>query len=134
MKDVYLTSTLKKDWNLAFNARVCAELEKRGFCLHLPQRDTNQGGTYEEIYRVNIAGIRNSRVVLCVAENESVNWGVEAGFAFGLGMPVLALAQEGHFIPVMSRGMFAETLVVPSLDDLPAYIDSLVSALKRALG
>lgn len=75
MKKAYITSTLRFDWNLKFNPQLCAELESKGIECYLPQRDTNQSGPKKEVFQQDIDGINNSEQVLCVAINESVNWG-----------------------------------------------------------
>ncbi|MFH1017686.1 MAG: cupin domain-containing protein [Pseudomonadota bacterium] len=129
---VYLISTLKTDWNLTFNPRLCAAIEKRGFRVYLPQRDTDQRGTANEIFQRNISAIVDSHAVLFVGRNETHNCCAEAGFAFGLGKPVLALCEADHEIPVMTRGMPAHTERVSSLDRIPEYLDGLALALQRA--
>ncbi len=134
MNDVYLISTLKTDWNLAFNSKLCRALEERGFRIYLPQRDTNQKAALEEIFRQNVSAIRNSHASLFVVRNESVNCCAEVGLAFGIQKPVLALCGTDHDAPVMTRGMLTHAVRVTSLDDLPAYLDDLVSALKRFPG
>ena len=40
MKDIFITSTLKSEWNVGFNPKLCQALEKSGLSCHLPQRDT----------------------------------------------------------------------------------------------
>jgi hypothetical protein len=132
MKDVYITSTLKAEWNRAFNPRLCDELEARAIRCHLPQRDTDQSGDEMTKYEQNIIGIDNSEVLLAVGENESINWGLEVGYAFGIGKLLVLIVLEDHFIPVMSRGMYARVLRVSDLNDIASYIEELVAAIRQA--
>lgn len=67
--------------------------------ITLRVRDTNQTGTDKSVFEEDIAGIKQSNVVLAIAENESPNWGVEVGFSHGIGKKIVALAKSGHEIP-----------------------------------
>ena len=131
MKDLFITSTLHADWNVSFNPKLCEALEKRGINCHLPQRDTNQHGTKEDIFLQNINGIKNSKKVLGVALNESVNWGGEIGFAFGINKKIIALKTKNHEIPLMLRYMVSDYLEVDDIDDIESYIDQLIEKIKN---
>lgn len=126
MKDIFITSTLKSEWNRTFNPRLCQKIEEKGVKCHLPQRDTKQDGSDLNKFNQNIEGIKNSEKVLSVGLNESVNWGLEIGFAFGYGKKVILLTEKNHQIPVMSLGMYYKVLEVDSLDDIDEYIDELI--------
>jgi hypothetical protein len=73
-KNIYISSTLKFEWNLNFNHLLCDKLEKRGIICHLPQRDTKQDGTDLDKFSQNIEGIKNSEKILAIGVNESINW------------------------------------------------------------
>ncbi len=98
-----------------------------------PQRDTDQDGTSEDKYVQNIAAMDDARLVIAVGEHESVNWGLEVGYAFGKGQPVVLLTQSEHFIPVMSLGMYAEIVRADDLDRIEAYIETLERACRRSI-
>ena len=53
-KNIYITSTLKSEWNLTFNSLLCDKLEEIGIACHLPQRDTKQDGTDLDKFSQNI--------------------------------------------------------------------------------
>lgn len=129
MKTVYIDSTLKHEWNRAFNPRLCAALEERGVECHLPQRDTHQEGDKPGIWRQNTDAIRALPVLLAVSANESPNWGVEVGFAYGLEKRLVALAPRGHDVPLMGLHMFDVVVHADDLDNIGSYVDELVQAL-----
>lgn len=131
-KEIFITSTLKLQWNKDFNPILCRKLEERDVSCYLPQRDTEQDGSSESIYRQNICGIDDAGKVLAIGKNESVNWGVEVGYAFGTGKVVVLLAEKEHEIPKMATGMFSDVLRVESLDDIDGYIEKLVEIIAGA--
>lgn len=131
MKNLFITSTLHSDWNVLFNPKLCEALEKRGVQCHLPQRDTNQAGSFEEKFQQNINGIKNSEKLLCIAENESVNWGGEVGFANGINKKIIALKNKNHDIPLMLRYMIDNVVEADDINNIEEYIDELVKKLKE---
>src|SRR3989339_514657 len=104
MKDVFITSTLKSEWNRNFNPQLCRKLEEKGVNCHLPQRDTKQDGSELDKYNQNIQGIKNSK-------------------------KVIYLTTDDHSIPVMSLGMYENIIKVKSLDNFNEYIDNLVKVI-----
>ncbi len=131
MKDLFITSTLHSDWNLLFNPKLCEALESRDIQCHLPQRDTKQNGSHEDIFQQNIDGIKNSKILLCVAENETVNWGGEVGFAKGINKKIIALKNKKHNIPIMLKYMVDEVVEVDDLNNIQEYIDELIKKFKK---
>lgn len=131
MDNLFITSTLHSDWNLSFNPKLCKALEDKGVICHLPQRDTEQTGSKENIFKQNIEGIKNSKKVLCIALNESTNWGAEVGFAYGINKNIIALKTKDHEIPLMLRYMIGDVVEVDDLDDIEGYIDELIKQIKN---
>jgi len=129
MNKIFITSTLHHDWNLDFNPKICRALEQKNILCHLPQRDTNQSGTPEEKFTQNFEGIKNSSKLLAIAKNESINWGVEVGFAGGLNKKIVTLSEKGHDLPLMARGVVTKQIVVDDINKISAYIDELAEAL-----
>lgn len=127
---IYINSTIHHDWNVKFNPELCKALEEKGITCHLPQRDTNQKGIEEERFRQNTEGIKNADIMLVVASNESPNWGVELGYAYGLEKKIVALATTTHPIPLMAKYIVSQIITVDDLDDISSYIGKLVEALK----
>jgi len=130
MKKVFITSTLKSQWNKEFNPRLCSELEAKGFVCHLPQRDTDQEDTSINKCKQNLSAIDKADVVLGVSENETINWGLEIGYAFGCNKQVILLASGHHEIPVMATGMYYKVVRVDDLGNIKSYIDELISVIK----
>jgi len=131
VKDIYISSTVHSEWNLLFNPKLCSALEKRGITCHLPQRDTNQAGTPAEIFAQNVAAIKSSRKILFVTCNESINVGGEVGLSFGLGKAIVALAENGHAIPLMLKYMITKSFIVGNIDELESYADDLVISIRE---
>lgn len=131
MNDVYLTSTLQTNWNRQFNPQLCNSLENKGIRCYLPQRGTDQNEPHVTICQKDLAAIRNAKKLLCVAENESVNWGAEVGYAYGIGKDVIAIMQKDHPIPLIAAGMVIEVVAVEDLNDIVNYIDVLISVIKK---
>lgn len=134
MTDLYLTSTFTNPWNVAFNPRIGAALEAAGFSCYLPHRDTDQQGGPSVVFAGDMAGMANARCIVAVAKNESPNWGAEVGWFHASGKPIVALADEGHAIPLICNGMVSQVVNAPSLDDIDSYIDALASAIRSRIG
>ena len=66
-----------------------------------------------------------------IAENETVNWGGEVGFAYGLGKKIIALKGKRHDIPLMLRFMAENVVEADDLNDVKAYIEELVKHIKK---
>jgi nucleoside 2-deoxyribosyltransferase len=133
MKDIYLTSTLHNEWNTKFNPIICEKLEQKGFSVFLPQRDTNQSGPKEDIWKQDIGGMDDAKIVVAVALNETVNWGAEVGYAFGKGQKVIAVTKNDHSIPLIALHMVSKVIKVNDLDDVDGYIDELADHIKNSL-
>ena len=73
-------------------AKIAADIEGRGWCLHWPPRDTNQhDDTGLRICRDNLEAIRQAGVVFFAWDGKS------QGCLFDLGM---AFALNKHIVPV----------------------------------
>jgi hypothetical protein len=131
MKDVFITSTLKAEWNRKFNPLLCEKLEEHGVKCYLPQRNTDQEAELAEKYEQNTQGIRDSKKLISVGVNESINWGIETGYAYGLGKEVILVTEKDHFIPVMSRGMYKRVFEVEDLEDFDSYIADLAEEVLK---
>lgn len=131
MKNVYLTSTFTNIWNVKFNPKIGDAIEKKGLTCYLPYRDTDQKGTEMEIFSQDIAGIKDSTIVLAVALNETPNWGAELGYAYGTKKKILVLSDKNHNIPLICKGMVNEVFQVDDLNLIENYIDQLVEKIKK---
>jgi hypothetical protein len=133
MKDLYLTSTFTNPWNVAFNDRIGAALEKEGFACYLPYRDTDQKAPGKVKFESDVAGIQNARIILCVAMNESPNFGAEVGYGHGIGKLVIALTDKTHSIPLICGEMMSDIVRVENLDAIDDYIGELAAKIREFL-
>ena len=130
MKDLYLTSTFKNAWNLEFNPKISNALSTKGFDCHFPKK-VEKEEEYMPAFLADIEGIKISKCLFAIAENETPNWGAEVGYAYALGKPVIALAKNGHEIPLVCNGMVTEIVQVADLNKIEDYIDHLADVLNK---
>lgn len=130
MKSLFITSTLHSDWNIDFNPKLCQALEHRGFRCYLPQRDTKQEAVPEIKFRQNIDGIKNSKKFLAVCKNYTPNFGLEVGYAYGLGKEIIFLTDDVINIPLMIKGVTDNIIIIDNLDDIDDYLDNLIEVIK----
>jgi len=131
MKDVFITSTLKFEWNSEFNSLICQKLEEKWITCHLPQRDTHQNLSELDKYNQNIHSILHSYKVIVVWMNESINWWLEVGYSFGLGKKIILLTHDDHVAPTMSLGMYHKIITVKNLNDYESYIGELIEIIRE---
>lgn len=128
MINIYLSSTLKNDWNLQFNQKITKDLEESGLIVYLPQRDTNQQSELDVIFKEDIKGMENAQTFLVVAKNASENLWVEVGWAYAKGKPIMILADGADFIPAFAEKMATEIIKVKNLENIENYIDKLIES------
>lgn len=128
-KDVFITSTLKSEWNREFNPILCKKIEEKWIKVHLPQRDTLQKWTELDKFNQNIEWINNSKKVIAIWNNESINRWLEVGYSFGKNKDIILLINKNHTIPTMSLGMFSDIIEAEELEDIDLYIDDLVKII-----
>lgn len=129
MSKTFITSTLKSAWNRDFNPKLCAALEEKNVQCYLPQRDTDQNSNFEVLFHQNTSAISTCSKLLAIAENESINWGLEVGFAAGISKDIIVLCQKDHEIPVMCLGFPTEVVRVNDLNNIEEYISKLAKLL-----
>lgn len=130
MSKIYIDSTLRHDWNVQFNIRLCKALENRGIDVYLPQRDTNQSADRSKIFDQNHKATKDTDKLLAVALNEGPNWGTEIGFCHGIGKKIIALTTSDHEIPLMAEHMISQILRVEDINNIDTYIDRLIKVIK----
>ena len=126
MTNIYLSSTLKNDWNLEFNQKITENLEKSGLTVYLPQRDTNQQGDLDVIFKEDIKGMENARTLLVVAKNASENLWLEVGWGYAKDKLIMILADEADFVPAFAEKMATEIIKVKNFEDMEDYIGKLI--------
>lgn len=131
--DIYLTSTFRHEWNRQFNLVIGEKLEAQGMACYLAHRDTDQTASPDVVFQQDLAGMDQSKIILAIAENESPNWGAELGYAYARRIPIIALAQQDHPIPLICNGMIQKVLRVPDLNMIDAYMSELLETIKEAI-
>lgn len=135
MKDVFITGTWRKEWNKDFNLKLEEALATEGFSCFLPQRDSNQTGTKEEIFLDDIAGINNAKLLLAVGANnaQSSNWGMEIGYAYASQKPVVILTDRDSPPDLMTTGAANEVMTPGDISDIQSYIKNLSALIQQLI-
>ena len=115
---------------MEFNPKISNALSTKGFDCHFPKK-VEKEEEYMPAFLADIEGIKISKCLFAIAENETPNWGAEVGYAYALGKPVIALAKNGHEIPLVCNGMVTEIVQVADLNKIEDYIDHLADVLNK---
>ncbi|HWP61771.1 MAG TPA: nucleoside 2-deoxyribosyltransferase [Candidatus Paceibacterota bacterium] len=133
MKDIFITSTFRNEWNKSFNVKMGELLEAAGYTVFLPQRDSEQMGNRKETFLQDVAGVDSCKLIVAIgSKTQTANWGFEIGYAFKSGKPVIILTDREHPTELMPEGAATHVMNVDDLDDTSAYLDSLIAEIKRA--
>jgi len=135
MTDVFITGTWRKEWNKDFNPKLEAALVSKGISCFLPKRDSNQTGSRKEIFFADIAGIEHSKLLLAIGANnaQSSNWGLEIGFAYAKGMPVVILTDANSPPDLMPEGAAREIFTPDNIDGIESYINDLATVIRTLI-
>jgi len=125
---LYIDSTLKSEWNLSYNERICQALEQQGITCYLPQRDTDQSADREQIFKQNVKALGESTHLLVIANNETPNWGTEIGLSYGK-RKIIILALSAHQLPLMAEFLADEIVLVDDFETIETYLEQLTVAL-----
>ena len=121
----YGDSTLDKCVDRARHA-----LKKTGFTLQRLD-DVPKAGLIDDRLRVEI---RTSRFLIADLTHENANAYWEAGFAEGLGKPVIYTCEKSKFDTEKTRFNTNHHLTVPwSADDLPSFEEALKATIRATL-
>ena len=133
MQDIYLTGTFRNDWNRNFNLEIVKILEREGFTVYAPQRDTEQKGNRQNTFEQDIAGIEDAKIILAIgAKTQTANWGLEIGYALKAVKPIIILTDKEHPVELMAEGAATKIILVDVLDNIDSYKAELFKALKSA--
>lgn len=135
MKDIYLTSTFRNDWNRGFNLKLVKAFEDQGYSVFAPQRDSEQNVDRKRTFEQDVAGMDQAKVVVAVGtKTQTANWGFEIGYAFKSGKPVIILTDKDHPTELLPEGAATKVFVQENLDDIEDYQNELFSAIDSILG
>ena len=105
--------TVNMEEYLHRNDKICKKLEKQGFKIHLPQRDTNQKLSSKKIFATNIEALKNSKAVI-VLLSETRGIYLEAGYAKGLGKKIIGLkVDETKALGIIIRNFYTIQSILP---------------------
>jgi nucleoside 2-deoxyribosyltransferase len=129
---LYVAAPLFSAAEREFNSRLCAELERRGYSVTLPQRDCS--GDREEIFRCCLSEIRRASVVIAVLEGAGCDDGTafEVGYAFALGKRILGLRTD--FRNVGEYGARVNLMLEKACEKLLASEEELFATLEKMEG
>lgn len=135
MKDIFITGTWRKEWNKDFNPKLEEALIAEGFSAFLPQRDSDQIGTRKEIFLDDIAGVERAKLLLAIGANkaQSSNWGLEIGYAYAKGKPVIILTDKESLPDLMPEGAATEVVVPENINDIQSYIKELAALIRKLI-
>jgi nucleoside 2-deoxyribosyltransferase len=134
MKDIFITSTFRNDWNRRFNFALEQALVQEGFTCFLPQRDSDQSGDRKRTYAEDVAGLEMSKLIVAIGiKTQTANWGFEIGYATQAKKPVIVITDSQHPVELMCEGAASEVLVVENADDISSYVNHLAGLVRQWL-
>ncbi len=109
--------------------RVTKILETYGHDVYCVVRDLEQWGkvsfTAQELMTQSFGAIRESDLVLIELSKKGVGLGIEAGYAFAVGKPLVTIAQAGKDVSGTLRGISRAVFAYETDDDLKRVAASL---------
>ncbi len=112
---IFVAFKFKEDYSdKAFVESVCGALEKSGLETVVMVRDFEKWGevylTPQELMRLTFEAIDACDVHLVEFSEKGVGLGIEAGYAYAKGKPIIVIAREGSDISSTLRGIVKEVL------------------------
>lgn len=133
MKDIFITSTFRNDWNRTFNLRLTEMFEAQGLTVFLPQRDSEQLGNRKETFLQDVAGIDQCKMIVAVgSQTQTANWGFEIGYAYQK-KPIIVITDQEHPVELMPEGAVNKIITVENLDAMDEYFEELIENIKKYL-
>ena len=120
------------DYYMQRGMRIAQKLEKAGFKVYFPQRDTKQSQNSKKIFEENISAIQKSKAVVLILSNSRGIY-MEAGYAKAHSKPVIGLrvGETNEMGPITRHFM---DYFVNDVDDLTKLLKSFSrQAIKTAL-
>lgn len=133
MRDIFITSTFRNEWNKDFNLKLVNLLESSGFTVFLPQRDSAQRGNGRETFAQDMAGVDSCNMIVAIgSKTQTANWGFEIGYAYKSGKPVIVLTDHEHPIELLPQNAAVQVIEVENLDNTSEYIERLIAAIRQS--
>jgi len=108
--------------------RITNALSQAGLETVCVARDLERWGAVrfspEELMRRTFAVIRSSNLVVIELSEKGVGLGIEAGYAYGLNIPVVTVARKGSDISPTLRGISHKTYLYENNASLSDFFSS----------
>lgn len=108
---------------------ISAALEKAGFETICIARDVEQWGqvrfTPTELMQRSFAEIDSSDLIVVELTEKGVGLGIEAGYAYARGIPIVTIAQKGADISATLQGISQKLFFYDDFDKLAQFFDQL---------
>jgi|GEM_PF-592344 len=108
---------------------IAAGLEKSGFETLCIARDVEQWGqvhfTPAELMQRSFAEIEVSDVVVVELTQKGVGLGIEAGYAYAKGIPIITIARKGADISATLQGISQKLFLYNDFDELAQFFHQL---------
>ncbi|MBE7472337.1 MAG: nucleoside 2-deoxyribosyltransferase [Anaerolineae bacterium] len=108
---------------------IAAGLEQAGFETVCIARDVEQWGqihfTPAELMQRSFAEIEASDVVVVELTEKGVGVGIEAGYAYAKGLPIITIARKGADISATLQGISQKLFLYDDTDELLRFLQTL---------
>ena len=120
---IFVAFKFKEDYSdKAFVESVCSALEKNGQETVVMVRDFEKWGevslTPQELMRLTFEAIDECDVHLIEFSEKGVGLGIEAGYAYAKGKPIIVIAREGSEISTTIRGIAKQVFFYKDTDEI----------------
>ncbi len=127
---IYLAIKYHSDnQNRALIEKVSTALEKQGFETICIVRDVERWGevhfTATELMQRSFAEIEDSDIVVVELTEKGVGVGIEAGYAYARGIPLVTIARKGSDISTTLQGISQQIFWYNDFDDLAHFFSQL---------
>jgi nucleoside 2-deoxyribosyltransferase len=103
------------------------------FCVALAGSVPNSAGENpQEWMREALVLVRQSKLMVVDLTEKGVGIGVEAGYAYGRGMPIVTIAQGGFEVSETLAGISQEVFYYQDWDDLDQFFERIERAFVPA--
>ena len=110
--------------------RVSAILEKQGFETVCITRDVERWGqvhfTPAELMQRSFAEIEASDVVVIELTEKGVGVGIEAGYAYAKGIPIITIARKSSDISATLQGISQKLFLYDDINELFRFFQTLL--------
>lgn len=124
----YFAAPMGDEYNKR-NEKFVGKLEKLGFKIYFPQRDTRQEQSARRIFMLNMYALKRADAVIVVLSNTRGIY-LETGYAKALGKKLIGLmVEETKELGPITRNFFDH--IVNDTDDLSILLEKIPSRAKR---